>query len=355
MAKADRRDIFMDELFPLIKELSEIVAPSGQEAAINERIASLWKDAGTKVKQTRIGNVIGHVGGKGKKLLIAAHGDELTYLVRSIDANGFVFLANGQGWQRTLSMRDAFMIGQRVTLLARSGHIDGFIAAPTGHIANMSLTEPKEMTWNDVWVETGLSRDELFARGVTTGTRVVWKTTTERLGDQISGKALDDRASLAVMTELVRRVQKKKLKWDLTLACTVQEEIGLVGASAVASRERFDAVIIVEIGLAGDVPNVGASAMPVKLGAGPILVHKDSGTHYDHNLTRKLEKCANEADISIQHAVFSYFGSDGRMFMQSDVPTAMICFPARYTHSPFETAHFGDLKAMVDWLEAFIT
>lgn len=342
-------------MFKLIKELTEIIAPCGQEAPIQDRMQALWKDADLKTERTRIGNVLGRMDGKGRRLLLAAHGDELTFLVRDIHPDGFLWLANGQAWLRNWSMRNAFTIGQRVKVLARKGPVDGFIGAATGHIATMALPEPGELTWNDFWVDTGLSRDELIARGVTAGTRVVWHAETVRMGEHITGKALDDRVSLAVMTELVRRVKRKELRWDLTLASTVQEEIGLIGATALAARERFDAAIVVEIGLAGDVPSVRSDTLPVRLGGGPALVHKDSGVHYDHALTESLERVAADARVPIQHSVFTSFASDGSAFMKADIPTAMMVFPARYTHTPFETAHLGDIENMVEWLRAFVT
>jgi endoglucanase len=349
-------------MFDLIKDLTEFVGPVGQEGEIIAHVEQLWRNAGLKTERTGIGNLLGRAGGTApsqtgvrKKLLLAAHADELCYLVRAIDPNGFLYLANGQGWARTTDLRNAFTIGARVVVLARGGPIPGVIAAPTGHAPTFALPDLKELTWKDFWVDTGLSRDELIARGVTPGTRIVWRGETEQWGEHVVGKALDDRVPIAVITEAIKRVPAEQRKWDVTLAATVQEEIGLIGASALASRERFDAAIIVEIGLAGDIPQVGLDMIPVKLGGGPMLVHKDSLIHYDHALTAKMEQTANDAGIPIQHAVFGSFGSDGAAFMRNDVPAAMICFPARYTHSPFEMAHIGDIEKMIDWLAAFLT
>jgi endoglucanase len=342
-------------MFDLIRELTELVGPVGQEGIVLDHIEKLWGGLGAKTERTRVGNVLARVGGKGKKLLIAAHGDELCYLVRAIDANGFLFLANGQGWARTTDLRNAFTIGSRVKVLARGGVIPGVIASATGHIASFTMPDFKELTWNDFWVDTGLSREELIARGVTPGTRLIWDSETVRWGDKVVGKALDDRVPLAVMTEMLRRVAPSNYTWDVTLACTVQEEVGTIGAYALAAKEDFDAAIIVEIGLAGDIPTVGEKALPLALGAGPGLIHKDSLIHYDYALTKAMEDCAATNNIPIQHAVFTSFGSDGRSFMQADVPSAMIVFPARYTHSPFEMGHLGDIEKMVDWLCAFVT
>jgi endoglucanase len=341
-------------VFDLIKALTELSGPVGQERAVLDYIEPLWRAAGAETERTRLGNIVARAGGQGPKLLLVAHADELCYLVRAIDANGFLWLANGQGWERRTSLRNWFTIGQRVRVLARSGTLPGVIAAATGHAATLILSEPGELTWNDFWVDTGLTRAELLERGVTPGTRVIWDATTEQFGPHVVGKALDDRVPLAVITEVLRRVPPGELGCELTLACTVQEEVGLIGAFALAARERFDAAIVVEIGLAGDIPGLSEQAIPLRLGAGPVLIHKDALVHYDYALTAALERQAAHAGIPIQHAVFGSFGSDGAALMKADIPSAMVAFPARYTHSPFETGHLGDIEALVVWLGAFV-
>jgi tetrahedral aminopeptidase len=341
-------------MFELIKELTELPGPVGQEGAVLDRIESLWRDLGVAVTRTKIGNVVARCGGQGPKLVLMAHADELCYLVRAIDASGFIWLVNGQNWVRPAGNRNAFYMGQRVKILARSGVIPGVIATTTGHLASFALPELHELTWDDFWVDTGLSREQLLAQGVTPGTRVIWDATTEQWGDHIVGKALDDRVPLAVITEVARRVPQAELGCELTLACTIQEEIGLIGAFALAAHERFDAAIAVEIGLAGDIPGVAYRSMPTRLGGGPLLVHKDSLVHYDHALTARLEATARMIDIPIQHAVFGSFGSDGSATMKADIPSALVAFPARYTHTPFETGHLGDIEDLVEWLCAFV-
>jgi tetrahedral aminopeptidase len=341
-------------VFELIKALTELTGPVGQEGEVLDYVEPLWQAAGAQTERTRIGNLVAHAGGRGRKLLLAAHADELCYLVRAIAPGGFLYLANGQAWERKTSLRNWFAVGQPVRVLARSGVIPGVLAAATGHIVTLALPEPQELTWNDFWVDTGLTRDELARRGVTPGTRVIWDAATRQLGPHVVGKALDDRVPLAVITEVLRRVPQAERAWELTLACTVQEEIGLIGAFALAAREQFDAAIVVEIGLAGDIPTVDERAIPLQLGAGPVLVHKDALVHYDHALTNALEQTAAQAGIPIQHAIFGSFGSDGAALMKADVPTAMVAFPARYTHSPFETGHLADIAALTDWLCAFV-
>jgi endoglucanase len=340
-------------MFDLIKHLTELDGPVGQEDAVLDYVEGLWRELGT-TERSRIGNVLAHTGGDGPRLLMIAHADELCYLVRAVHPGGFLWLANGQGWERRTSKRNWFTVGQRVKVLARSGPIPGVIAAVTGHLATLALPDPSELTWDDFWVDTGLSAEELAARGVTPGTRVIWDAATVQHGPHVVGKALDDRVPLAVITEVARRVPPAERAWNLTLACSVQEEVGLIGAFALAAREQFDAAIVVEIGMAGDTPGIHERAMPLRLGGGPVLVHKDALVHYDHRLTTALEQTAARAEIPLQHAVFGSFGSDGAALMKADIPAALVAFPTRYTHSPFETGHLGDIEALTQWLCAFV-
>jgi endoglucanase len=106
--------------------------------------------------------------------------------------------------------------------------------------------------------------------------------------------------------------------------------------------------------MAGDIPGVAEKAMPLTLGRGPVLVHKDARVHYDYLLGRQLMAAAASAGIPLQHAVFGSFGSDGAAFQRADIPAALVAFPCRYTHTPFETGHMRDIEQLVDWLEAFV-
>jgi putative aminopeptidase FrvX len=341
-------------MFDLIKTLTEMDGPVGQEGQVLDYVESLWRDAGASTRRSRIGNVIAEIGERGPRILLIAHADELCYLVRSIHPDGFLWLAGGQAWMRTLPNRAAFTLGQRVRVLARSGPIPGVIGTVTGHVATLTAPELHELTWNDFWVDTGLTADELAERGVTPGTRVVWDAQTVQLGPHVMGKALDDRVLLAVQTEVLRRVPVAEMDCRLTLVASVQEEIGLIGAFAIGARNEYDAALVLEIGLAGDIPTVTQQALPLRLGAGPILVHKDSLVHYDHKLTTALERIAADAGIGIQHAVFGSFGSDGSALIKADIPSALLAFPARYTHSPYETAHLQDIDKLAQWVEAFV-
>ena len=342
----------MSTIFSLIKELTELSGPVGQEQSVLDCMAKKWGELGAKIERSRIGNVMATVPGKGPKLLLLAHADELCYLVRSIHKDGFLWLAGGQGWQRSFPNRELLAVGQRVNILSKHGPIPGYIATATGHLAALTQTETKEITWDQIWVDTGLSKQTLEEKGVHAGTRIVWDTQAEQLGNNVVSKALDDRLGLAILTQVLAAIVKKPLNAQITVAASVQEEIGTIGAYALASKYDFDAAIVLEIGLSGDIPSVKQDMMPVALGKGPVLVHKDGMVHYHHGLSEKIATIAEENSIPLQHAVFGRFGSDGSALMKADIPTALLAFPTRYTHTPFEMANLDDISNLVQLLIA---
>ena len=136
-------------MFDLIKRLCELTGPSGQEGPVLDETERLWREAGLTTERLRTGTLLGRAGGRGRKVLLLAHADELCYLVRSIDPGGFLWLANGQAWSRAFGARNWFTVGSRVRVLAGSGELPGVIGAVTGHVATLRLAEKSDFDWDD--------------------------------------------------------------------------------------------------------------------------------------------------------------------------------------------------------------
>ena len=160
---------------------------------------------------------------------------------------------------------------------------------------------------------------------------------------------------VALMTALLDAVQVADLAYDLYFAVTVQEENGLLGASSLRTEVTPDLAIGLEVGLAGDVPTVKDETMPTALGAGPLVIHKDSMVHYTRDLIWRVVDVAAQASVPIQHAILENFGSDGSELVRQGIPTALVAPPTRYTHSPFEMVDERDLDATLRLLAAFVT
>lgn len=350
----NRRVRGLASLTDTLIELMETPAPTGQEEPMLAWCRERWEAAGAALTIAPIGNVLAHIPGDGPKLLIQGHADEIGFVVKSIDDRGFVWLTDGQAGSRAFAER--YPVGQPALIVARRARIPGVFGAPTGHILATSTERGKNPTENDIFVDIGVdSKADAEALGVHVGAGVIWNPPTRRLGNRIFGKAIDNRVSLALMTHLLTDIDHSAFRYDITVAATVQEEIGLVGALSLDRSGPFDLAIAIDNGPIADYPGTSLQEMPVRLGHGPALVYKDSWTHYDRRIIDRLLDIAEARSIPVQPTIYPGFGSDGAALIRSGIPTALLAISTRYTHSPFEMLDERDLTAAFDLLRAFVT
>ncbi len=344
-------------MMPLVDtliELMEIPAPTGQEEPVLAWCRERWAAAGAEVTATPIGNVLARVPGTGPKLLLQGHADEIGFVVKSIDERGFVWLTDGQAGSRSFAER--YPVGQPALILGRGARVPGLFGAPTGHILATKADRGKTPTEDDIFVDVGVdSREEAEALGVHVGAGVIWNPPVRRLGRRWYGKAIDNRVALALITHLLSDVDHATFCYDITVAATVQEEIGLIGALALGHSGQFDLAISIDNGPVADYPGTSLREMPVQLGHGPALVYKDSWTHYDRRIIDRLLAVAEQHAIPMQPTIYPGFGSDGAALIRSGIPAALLAVSTRYTHSPFEMLDERDLLAAFDVLRAFVT
>lgn len=312
-----------------------------------------WAERSESIERSPTGNLYARIGGSGRKVLIQAHADEIGFVVRSIDGEGFLHLATAQAGEDPAKR---FPVGQPAIVLGRFGPVEGLLATATGHVLTEDQRNKSGMTYEDFWVDIGArSKDEAEKQGIHPGARVIWNPPLRAMGTCIYGKAIDDRMLIALMTRLLEDGVVDDLNCRLHFAVTVQEENGLIGANALFQDLKPEVAIALDVGLAGDIPSVSQSTMPTSLGQGPILVHKDATTHYSREIIWELVAQAEAHEIPVQHAIFQRFGSDGAQFIRHGIPAALLCPPTRYTHSPFEMVDEADLDATVDLLKAYVT
>jgi endoglucanase len=343
-----------DEIAATLAELMALPGPTGQEEPVLAWCRQRWGEFGAEIESTPVGNVIARVGGEGPRLLIQGHADEIGFVVKSIDARGFVWLADGQAGSRQFHYR--YPVGQPALIVGRAGNVPGVFASATGHIISTRSDSSAKLDANDLFVDVGAeSRAGAERLGVHVGAGVIWNPPPTRLGHRIIGKAIDDRVALALMTQVIAGLADAELAYNLTIAATVQEEIGLVGADSLGRNGTFDLAIAIDNGPIADYPGVDEREVPVRLGHGPVLVYKDSWTHYDRRVIGRLREVADQYDIPIQECVFPGFGSDGAALMRGGIPAALLAIATRYTHSAFEMADVRDFEAALALLRAFVT
>lgn len=340
----------------VLAELCAVPAPSGAEQELAALLERRWSGRGAETRRDAVGNVVARAGGAGPRVLLQAHMDQVGYLVRHVTDGGFLLLDTSQG-DRRMGPERRHQIGNSVRVLARDGSwVQGVLAAASGHVLTAEQREQHRLGYDDFWVELGLeNRAEVVETGIHVGSPVVFDAPVRRVGELLVGPSMDDRAGLAVIDALLGAVADEDLACELWVAATVQEENGLHGARALAQAERFDAAIAVEVGLVGDIPAVQEREHGTRLGAGPIVVHRDTGIVYDRPLTLHLLDLARRAGIDAQDGLFASYGSDGLTFAESGSPTALVTVPTRYTHTAFETVHPRDLEAAVELLRLLVT
>ncbi|HYI25863.1 MAG TPA: M42 family peptidase [Thermomicrobiales bacterium] len=343
----------LDTLF----ELMALPAPTGQEEPALAWCRQRWAELGADVEVSPIGNVLAHAGGSGPRLLLQGHADEISFIVRSIDDRGFVWLADGQGSRRTF--HDRYPVGQPALILSRNGQrVPGVFVSPTGHVLSTRNDREERLPDNasTVCIDIGVdSLQQARDLGVHPGAGVIWNPEIRRYGYRYVGKAIDNRISIALMTHLLMTVPAASMRYSLTVAATVQEEIGLLGAWSLARPDRFDLAIAIDNGPLADYPGTDSGEVGGRLGGGPTVVYKDSMAHYDRRVINRLHDVALANGIFLQETIYSGFGSDGVALLRNGIPTALLAIPTRYTHSAFEMGDERDLDSTLALLDAFVT
>jgi putative aminopeptidase FrvX len=344
------------DLPKLLAELCAVPAPSGAEAELAALLEGRWGPQCEEITRDAVGNVVARVGGSGPRVLLQAHMDQVGYIVRHVTDGGFLLLDGSQG-DRRMGPERRHPIGQMVRVLLRDGSwAEGMISAASGHVLTAKQRDAHELTYDDFWVELGLgSREAVLEAGVHVGSPVVFSAPVREFGDLVVGPCMDNRVGLAVMDGVLEAVDRAELACELWLGATVQEENGLHGARALAAAQRYDAAIALDVGLAGDIPAVDEREYATKLGAGPTVVHRDTGIVYDRVLSQHLILLAAGSGVPAQDGLFASYASDGLAIAESGTPTALLTAPTRYTHTAFETVHAADLDGMVAILRALVT
>ena len=344
-------------MFEILKHLCELPGPGGREDFVHNYLLNCWSDAIPDLRITRVGNLVGRVGGQGPKLLLLGHGDEIGFAVKHISDDGFIYLATGQRESSGKpDLRGSYFIpmGQPALVIGRDTQIPGVFATLTGHILTTEQRQNRNLDWNDLFVDVFMdSREAVEAAGIQVGARVIWNPPTRQYGKFYTGKAMDNRVALAVMDELLKRLDQSRLQYDLYYGSTIQEESGLYGAQSINRDIQCEYAIALDTGLSGDVPGVDPRNVSTRLGAGPILIHKDLYS-YNFDLNNRIIDAATAANLPLQQAVYSIYGTDSGALIREGVAASALVVPTRYTHSPFETVHADDLETTVNLLLEFL-
>ena len=320
-----------------LKSLCLACGISGNEDQVRDMLrleAEKWAD---HVEQTASGNLIAVKHGKNtpkKKLMLAAHMDEVGMIVTHICPDGLLKFACVGGIDKKV------LSGIHVKI---DGQYGGVIGIKPIHLTDKSKRgEVPEV--EGMFIDIGADSREEAQRIVAPGSTVCFKSAFRSEGGMLLSKALDDRVGCAIMMQMLQ----SELPYDMTFAFTVQEEVGLRGAQTAAFKAAPDCALILETTTALDLPEVPEGETVCRLGAGPVVPFMDRASIYDKGYYRLAMDTAAELGIPCQTKHVIAGGNDSGAIQKSrgGVHTCTVSLPCRYLHSPVTAAYLSDLEAM---------
>lgn len=327
-----------------LEKLSNACGVAGREEEVRKLVNDMLKPYVDEVKEDRLGNVIGvKKGGKNApKVMLAAHMDEIGLFVKTISKKGFLQFAKIGG------IDDRILLAQKVIVYTEKGPLHGIIGSRPPHIQKEEERK-KVMTYDELFIDIGAeSQEEAKNMGVKIGDPVSFDIKFARIGkDIVIGKAFDDRVGCAVMIETMK--QLKKTECTVYAVGTVQEEVGLRGATTAAFGIYPDVGIALDVTIAGDVPGVKEVEAPIKLRKGPAIEVADMGLITHPKVLRLLIDAAEENKIPYQLETGLPGTTDAARISltREGVPSGVISVPTRYIHNPASLLNLKDAENSV--------
>lgn len=309
-----------------LKKLTELSGVSGNEFEVRNFIKDQLKEMNISFDVDKLGNIIAHNKGKqiSKKIMLAAHMDEVGLIVADIESNGFIKFKTVGGFDNRVLVSKVVEIGDK--------KIPGVIGCKPIHLMEEGEIG-KEPKTKDLYIDIGTTAKEETEKKVNIGDYISFKSNYIEFGNnKIKGKALDDRIGCSILLNILR----KKINIDFYVTFTVMEEVGLIGAKTVAYNIEPDLAIILEGTISADLPEVDDHSKVTIIGAGPALSIIDSTTIYKKDMIEFTKKIAKINNIPLQIRKSSAGGNDAGPIHVTKTGAKVISLsvPCRYIHSP---------------------
>jgi len=325
----------------LIKKLVETTGPSGYESQIRAVVRQEVEPYADEVRVDALGNLIVRKGQRapdGLKIMLAAHIDEIGVIVTHVDAEGFVRFTTLGG------VRPHTCVGGRVRFL-------------NGLSGVISMEPPDDLTrlptFDQLYIDLGLTSNQNAP--VKVGDVAAFDRPFLDLGDRIVAKSLDDRIGAVVLIEALR--QLKQTPHELYFVFSVQEEVGVRGATTAAFGVDPDLGLAVDVTGTGDTPRRSKVRMQVSLGKGPAIKVRDGGMLADPRVIDWMVRTAEAQGLPYQLEILEGGSTDARAMQltRAGVPAGCLSIPSRYIHSPSEMVDYNDVQQAVQLMLALIS
>lgn len=340
----------LDATEEMLRDLSEAPGVSGYEEPAAQVFMKYLAPHVDRLQRDHLGSVIGSKQGSAPapRVLLDAHLDEVGFMVKRIDENGFVKFFP-LGWNFSQQLLD-----RRVLIHTRRGTVLGVLN--TGP----DIQEDKLIPREDMWIDVGVrDRADAEALGIQPGDPITHHSSFARLANPkfLLGKAWDDRVGLGVIIEVMKRLTHRPHPNTVFATGAVQEEITLAGAQTLAAVVQPDVAITLDIDVTSDLPaNTSADYAQPVLGKGVVIILHTAEMLPHVKLRQWVQSVAQELDIPHQFMLEEGGGTDAGPIHKwhLGVPTLDLVIPQRYYHSANGIIHRDDFDSAVQLLTAVI-
>ena len=324
----------------LLQQLTETFGPSGYEANVRAIVQAEVESLADEMRVDALGNLIVrkrpiNPGKDTKKIMIAAHMDEIGIIVSHVDENGFVRFSSIGG------VFSKYILGSRIQ----------FLRGPKGIVGYDRLEKMNELPAMDkIYIDVGAKSKKDCP--VKVGDVAAFDRPFIEMGNRLVAKSMDDRVGVLVAIETLRAL--KSTLHDVYFVFTTQEEVGVRGAATSAHGIDPDIGIAIDVTPSGDTPN--AMKMEMTLGNGPCIKIQDVSLIADPRIVQWMIRAAEKNKIPYQREVLLVGGTDARAIQitRAGVPVGCISIPVRYVHSPSEMVDYSDVQNSVKLLTALL-
>ncbi len=336
----------------ILRELSLLQGISGFEHEVKDYMCEQL-DGMAEFSVDNLGSLICCKRGTAEapRIMVPAHMDEIGFMVKDIDKDGYIKFAPIGGWI------DQVLLGREVTVQTRKGDFIGLIGCQPPHLMPREKRD-KLVKRRDMFIDIGAAdKENALEMGVRIGDPIVPRQRFSHMGNEkyLIGKAWDDRVGCALLIELLEELNGIRHPNTVFAVGTVQEEVGTRGAETSADMVDPDFCIALDVGLATDVPGVDHEPR-VELGKGPVIYMSDAGTISHLKFRDYVLDIAETLKIPYQLSLIEGGATDARAVQlhSRGVPSVVFGIPTRYIHSHAGILHTDDYDAMLQFLVEII-